>query len=164
MSFECSQCGDCCSHLGLVHTIEADLGNLRYIVMNRYSGERTTVTVDPDKIALFLDTALETSTFADRPEACPFFRFIREEEKGYCSVHATRPEICRDYGCWRMLILDGAGRRAGRIMESRHLGSDDPLLLSLFAEKAHLLEKLSDSDWDDAVIRMLVSAGYVVRT
>lgn len=132
--------------------------------MNRYSGERTTVTIDPDKTALFLDKSRKKSTFLDRPEACPFFRFIPEEEKGYCCVHATRPEICRDYGCWRMLILDSSGRRAGRIMESRHLGSDDPHLLAICAERAHLLEKLSDSDWDDAVIRMIRSAGYLVRT
>jgi len=120
------------------------------------------VTIDPDKTALFLDKDLEMSTFAVRPEACPFFRFI--EKKGYCSVHATRPGICRDYGCWRILILDSRGRRAGRIMESRHLSSDDPILLAIFAERSHLLEKLPDSDWDDAVIRMLRSAGYVVRT
>ncbi|MCQ1539240.1 YkgJ family cysteine cluster protein [Methanocalculus taiwanensis] len=163
LSFECSQCGDCCSHLGIVHVIESDLGNLRYVVRNRYSGERTTVTIDPDKTALFLDEKLEKNTFTNRPQACPFFRFIQKEEKGYCCVHATRPDICRDYGCWRMLILDGGGRRAGRIMESRHLASDDPVLLSIFAEKAHNLERLSDSQWDDAVIRMIRSAGYMVR-
>jgi len=144
--------------------VETDLGNLRYIVRNRYSGERTTVMVDPDKTALFLNKDLETSTFADRPEACPFFRFIQEEEKGYCCVHASRPEICRDYGCWRILILDSDGRRAGRIMESRHLSSDDPILLAIFAERSHDLKHLPDSDWDDAVMRMLGSAGYTVRT
>jgi len=144
--------------------IETDLGNLRYIVRNRYTGERTTVTIDFDKTALFLNKDLETSTFLDRPEACPFFRFIPEEEKGYCSVHTTRPEICRDYGCWRILILDSGGRRAGRIMEYRHLSSDDPILLEIFAERSHDLKHLPDPDWDDAVIRMIRSAGYLVHT
>lgn len=120
------------------------------------------MTIDPDKTALFLDKNLEMSTFAVRPEACPFFRFI--EEKGYCSVHATRPEICRDYGCWRILILDSRGRRAGRIMESRHLSSDDPILLAIFGQRSHDLKHLPDSDWDDAVMSMLGSAGYTVRT
>ncbi|MDO8841659.1 YkgJ family cysteine cluster protein, partial [Methanocalculus sp.] len=120
MTFECSQCGDCCTHLGLVHSIEEDYGNLRYRLKNQYTGERTDVCVDPDKIALFSDR----STFIDRPEACPFFRF--HEGKGYCCVHTTRPLICRDYGCWRILIKNSKGERVGRIMGFRHLATDDP--------------------------------------
>jgi Fe-S-cluster containining protein len=159
MPFECSQCGECCSHLGLVHTIQEDYGDYRFLLNNQYTGEKTAVAVDPDKIALFCDTGI----FRERPEACPFFRYDRVSAKGYCTVHLTRPEICRDYGCWRMLILDSGGERAGRIMCQRHLASEDEALTRLFEESINHLVEPDDAAWDERVIRVLVAAGYTVR-
>jgi len=158
MSFECSQCGECCSHLGLVHTIREEYGDYRYLVNNEYTGEKTTVTVDPDKILLFCDRSI----FTERPEACPFFRYDRHGGKGYCTVHLTRPEICRDYGCWRMLILDGKGKRAGRIMCQRFLASEEKPLTQLFEKEINSLTGLTDAEWDDRVTHVLAAAGYTV--
>jgi Fe-S-cluster containining protein len=160
MPFECSQCGECCSHLGLVHTILEDYGNFQFLVNNQYTGEKTVVTVDLDKITLFSDRSI----FLERPEACPFFRYDRTSEKGYCTVHLTRPEICRDYGCWRILILNSEGKRAGRIMCQRHLASEDVGLTRLFEEQVNHLVEPDDAAWDERVIRVLVMAGYTVRT
>jgi len=156
MPFECSQCGECCSHLGLVHTIKKDYGDLRFLVNNEYTGEKTEVTVDPDKIALFYDRSI----FVERPEACPFFRFDRATRKGYCTVHLTRPEICRDYGCWRMLILDATGKRAGRIMCQRFLASEDDRLTRIFTEEIDTLPEMDDAVWDARVKQVLARAGY----
>ena len=160
MPFECSQCGECCSHLGLVHTIQEDCGNYRFLLKNQYTGERTAVAVDPDKIPLFDDKGI----FLERPEACPFFRYDRVSAKGYCTIHLTRPGICRDYGCWRLLILDSEGKRVGRIMDRRHLASEDEALTLLFDEHINQLVEPDDALWDERVIRVLVTAGYTVRT
>ena len=116
--------------------------------------------MDPDKIGLFLDKSI----FTQRPEACPFFRYENSSAKGYCTVHLTRPEICRDYGCWRILILDSEGTRAGRIMGQRHLASENEALTRLFEEQINHLAESDDAAWDDRVIRMLVKAGYTVRS
>ncbi len=160
MPFECSQCGECCSYLGQVHIIQEDYGEYRFLVNNQYTGEKTVVTVDPDKIALFCDRSI----FQKRPEACPFFRYDQGSRKGYCTVHLTRPEICRDYGCWRLLILDSEGKRAGRIMCQRHLASEDEALTRLFEAHINHLAEPDDALWDRQVIRMLNAAGYSVRT
>ena len=160
MPFECSQCGECCTHLGLVHTIHEDRGALRFLLNNQYTGEKTEVTVDPDKIPLYADKSI----FSRYAEACPFFRFDAPSAKGYCTSHQTRPEICRDYGCWRLLILDSGGKRAGRIMCQRHLASDDEVLTRLFEEHINNLVESDDADWDERVIRILVRAGYTVLT
>jgi Fe-S-cluster containining protein len=160
MSFECSQCGECCSHLGLVHVIIEDHGNYHFLVNNQYTGEKTAVSVDPDKISLYCDTSI----FLERPEACPFFRYDVPSAKGYCTVHRTRPEICRDYGCWRLLILDSHGKRAGRIMYQRHLASEDETLTLLFEEQIRALGESDDVTWDNRVIQILADAGYSVRT
>jgi Fe-S-cluster containining protein len=160
MPFECSQCGECCSHLGLVHVIQDDYGDYRFLLNNQYTGEKTAVAVDPDKIALFYDKSI----FEERPEACPFFRYDQVLKKGYCTIHLTRPEICRDYGCWRLLILDSEGKRAGRIMCQRHLASEDEALTRLFEERINHLVEPDDAAWDERVIQLLVAAGYTVRT
>lgn len=159
MPFECSQCGECCSHLGLVHTIEEEYGNYHFLVRNQYTGKRDRVVIDPDKIALFNDHSI----FSERPEACPFFRFDHAALKGYCTVHMTRPEICRDYGCWHMLILDSKGKRAGRIMCQRFLASEDERLTRLFEEQINGIVESDDTAWDEQVKRVLASAGYTVR-
>ena len=159
MPFECTQCGECCSHLGLVHIIEKDYGDYHFLVRNQYTGEKTAVTIDPDKVILFGDKSI----FGERPEACPFFRYDRPSAKGYCTVHLTRPEICRDYGCWRLLILDEKGKRAGRIMCQRHLASEDEALTRLFEEHINHLSEPDDEAWDERVIPVLVAAGYTVR-
>ncbi len=160
MSFECQQCGECCSHLGLVHVIYKELGDDRFVINNQYTGEKTTVTIDLDKHELFRDR----STFAERPEACPFFRYDMAAAKGYCTIHLTRPEICRDYGCWRMLILNSEGKRAGRIMCQRHLASEDDTLTRLFEEQINDVIEADDATWDAMVIHSLTKAGYRVRT
>ncbi len=143
-----------------MHIISEDLGSNRFIVNNQYTGEKTTVTVDPDKTGLFSDRGI----FSERPEACPFFRYDTTAAKGWCTVHLTRPEICRDYGCWRLLILTPEGKRAGRIMCERHLASEDPALTRLFEEQINDVIEPDDTKWDMTVIRILTAAGYTVRT
>jgi Fe-S-cluster containining protein len=136
------------------------LGEFRFLVNNEYTGEKTEVTIDADKIPLYRDKSI----FSRYPEACPFFRYEQVSEKGYCTVHQTRPGICRDYGCWRILILGSGGERVGRIMASRHLASDDETVTRLFEEHIDHLIESDDAVWDDTVIRMLKRAGYTVRT
>jgi hypothetical protein len=159
MPFECSQCGECCSHLGLVHTIAEEYGDYRFLIRNEYTGEKTAVAVDPDKVSLFCDKSI----FQERSEACPFFRYDRAAAKGYCTIHLTRPAICRDYGCWRLLILTPDGKRAGRIMCQRHLASEDDALTRLFEDQVNGIVEPDDTVWDERVIRVLVMAGYTVR-
>jgi len=121
MAFECFQCGECCAHLGLVHSIRESYGNYRFLLSNHYTNEDMLVTVDHDKHALFDDKSI----FEKLPQACPFFRHRPGSELAYCTVHITRPEICRDYRCWRLLILNHRRRRVGRILYVHTLVSDD---------------------------------------
>ncbi len=159
LSFECSQCGECCSHLGLMYAIQEDLGNYRYYLRNKYTGESFLVSVDPDKISLYHDMTV----FSERPEACPFFRYDTRSANGFCTIHLTRPDVCREYDCWRLLILDPHGNRAGRIMCSRHLASDDPVLTRIFDEEINQGSIADDATWDRRVVQVLERAGYTVR-
>ena len=159
MPFECFRCGDCCRQLGYVHFIEKEYGDYRFLIRNTYTGERDTVTVDPDKRVLFDDRGI----FADLPDACPFFR--REPEQGLaaCTIHLTRPSICREYGCWRILIISPRGFPAGKVRYLRDLVTDDQYLRKIWDECIAGLAEPDEGRWEEMMTRMLVRAGYSVR-
>jgi Fe-S-cluster containining protein len=159
MVFECQQCGECCHHMGQVHTIKETLSDVEFLVNNQFTGEKTLVIVDQDKQDLFFDKSI----FLDEPEACPFLRYNKGDNKAYCTVHLTRPEICRDYGCWRLLILNSQGIRAGRIMYRRAFFSEDIILTKVWNECIARLEEPDDELWDKKIISFLKDAGYTVR-
>jgi Fe-S-cluster containining protein len=159
MAFECFQCGECCSQLGLVHIIKEEYGHYRFLIYNKYTGEETPVEIDPDKREIFEDKSI----FKKLPNTCPFFRHQPGSELAYCTVHLTRPEICRDYGCWRLLILNHQGRRAGRIKYIRTLHSEDTLLSDLWEKCIEEHKEPDDARWEDTMIRILTRAGYTVR-
>ncbi len=159
MAFECQQCGECCSIIGQVLFVSRDDGDGTYVLTNRYTGEKTVVKVDPDKADLFADRSL-AGTF---PEACPFLRFRAGDGKACCTVHLTRPDMCRDFGCWRLLILKQDGSRAGRVMGLSHFCPDDPELARIWEEQVREAEDPGEESWISAVVSILHSAGYIVR-
>ncbi|MEN6518304.1 MAG: YkgJ family cysteine cluster protein [Methanospirillum sp.] len=156
MPFFCLRCGECCSAMGDVHALEGDPASGRCIVVNRYTGERTPVAVDPDKIDVLAAPPV--------PGACPLFR--RDAAgRGICPVHETWPAVCAEYACWRLLVLAPDGRRAARVMGSRHLAVDDPALEAVLAPHRAALARAADNPaWDESLAAVLERAGYrVVR-
>ncbi len=143
----------------LVHTIKEDRGNYTFVIYNYYSGDLKEVHVDADKIALFEDR----SSIENIPQACPFLRFDKETGKAWCTVHLTRPEVCRDYCCWRLIIRDAQGKRAGRVLYRRTFLSDTAELEEIWGQIKPTLDNLTDEEWDDALIRNLKTAGYRVH-
>jgi len=115
--------------------------------------------IDPDKRDLFQDKTI----FKKFPQTCPFFRHHPDSDNAYCTVYQTRPEICRDYGCWRLLILNHRGRRVGRINYIRTLRSEDPLLTRTWDDCIENYQEPDDKIWEDRMIRILRYAGYTVR-
>ncbi|NTV00656.1 MAG: YkgJ family cysteine cluster protein [Methanoregulaceae archaeon] len=153
MVFYCEQCGECCSIMGEVLSVIEEYGDYRFLLVNKYTGEKNRVEVDLDKRALFMD---EDSL----PAACSFLR--HRDTVGYCTVHRTRPEMCRDFGCWRLLILDPSGKRAGRVMQARFFSPESPALALLWEERIRTLDEREDEDWDREVIAILSREGYSV--
>jgi hypothetical protein len=103
--------------MGDVHALEGDPSAGRCVVVNRYTGERTPVSVDPNKVDI-----LDLPTI---PGACPLFR--RDAGgSGVCPVHETWPAVCEEYHVLAdLLVLDPGGERAARVMGQRHLAVDE---------------------------------------
>jgi Fe-S-cluster containining protein len=143
--------------MGYVFSIIADRGEYAYTVRNQYLGDMTDVQVVPEMIPLFCDRGI----FDRYPHACPFLRF-NSDGKAFCTVHLTRPELCRIYGCWQLLIQDARGRRAGRVMQAGHISFDDDLLRHIWENHIRSLDRTDDQEWERNVIRILEKFGYTV--
>ncbi len=89
--------------MGEIIEIEEQTGSFRFRICFTPTGERREVTVDPDKEQLFSSQ----DNRSIRSMACPFLR-IRSPDRATCSVHSSRPEICRQYSCSR---IPGPGNR-----------------------------------------------------
>jgi hypothetical protein len=139
--------------MGEVHALERGPdGDLT--VRNRYTGETTPVAIDPDKRGLLALPAI--------PGACPLFR--RDEAgTGICPVHETWPAVCAEYACWRLLVMDPGGRRAARVMGSRHIAIDDHAVDDAIAPHRDRLATIADDEaWDEALTELLCRAGWRV--
>ncbi len=94
MEILCRQCGQCCSSMGEILRIIEQTGRYEYRIEFLPTGIRQIVRIDPDKQRLF--------SHAMKPEkrslACPFLR-IRDDYRVICTIHQTRPDMCRMYFC-----------------------------------------------------------------
>jgi len=141
-----------------VYRVIEERGDYTFVVHNHYTGDTDEVRVDPDKTALFDDG----SSIGGLPDACFFLRFDDETKKAWCTIHLTRPALCREY-CCRMLVFDPQGRLAGRVTYQTALIPETEELGRLWEEVQPALDRLRGTEWDDTFIHILTAAGYSVR-
>lgn len=144
--------------MGDVIGIREQAGPAEFVISYKITGEERRVWIDPDKRDLFFNQDLRTH----RPLACPF---LRERSPGLaiCTVHYTRPDLCRQYGCFRILVLGADGTRRGRVVEgSRYFTTMDAELRALWDREIATVEIPADPNWEAFVERMLVREGYRV--
>jgi uncharacterized protein len=134
---------------------QVDFGKFRIMYTD---GEERVVSVDPDKMVLFRSTGEE-----DRKSiACPFLR-NRGPHKRVCTVHASRPELCRNYVCSRILIVDHEGKRAGRVPPGTRLfTTENGSLLDIWRSSAGDAPESDDEQWEKFVEDIFTRAGYRV--
>jgi len=159
MGFECLQCGECCSHLGTVLTIEEEISETEFIICNQYTGERKRVRIDEDKLHLYPDKSI----FDELPEACPFLRPDPANNRVCCTIHKTRTDMCREYGCWRLLILGPDEKPVGRITGPRILRTKDENLKGVWDRRISDLDPSDQAVWDQNMETILLEEGYSIR-
>lgn len=156
--FQCQQCGECCSSMGEIIGIQEQTGPFEYRLVFSTTMEERLVRIDPDKRDLFLSQDI----LEKRPMACPF---LRERIKGtvICTVHQTRPDLCRQYGCFRILVCSRKGERLGRVMDnSRYFTTMDHELRTVWNKEIAPITIADEAGWEEEVDRILSAAGYRV--
>ena len=158
MTFRCRQCGDCCSSMGEIIGIDEQIEPAKYRIRFLVTGEERVVSLDADKADLFCSQDIRTI----RPMACPFLRF-KEPDLACCTVHLTRPDLCRQYACFRVLVLDKDGNVVGKVPERTRLFSTlDARLRELWQREIEGVDIPGDTAWEAGVEDVFSRAGYRV--
>lgn len=158
MVFRCQQCGECCSYIGEIIRIEERIGPARFRIRFSVTGEEREVSLDPDKTGIFASQDIT----AVRPMACPFLRFPKPHQ-ACCTVHRTRPELCRQYACFRVLVLDHKGNAVGKIPDrSRVLSTPDTGLRDIWNREVAGKDIPEEAAWEAHVEEVCSRAGYRV--
>jgi Fe-S-cluster containining protein len=146
--------------MGEVIEIRQQTGPSAFRIGFTVTGEERMVAIDPDRQVLWSGQDIRMK----HPVACPF---LREEETGavICTVHNSRPDLCRRYSCFRILVLDSEGKKIGRVMDgTRYFISPDAGLKKTWDRECSKVDILDDACWEETVGARLAAAGYrVVR-
>ncbi|MDP3563676.1 MAG: YkgJ family cysteine cluster protein [Methanoregula sp.] len=154
--FTCQQCGECCSSMGEIIEIRDELDPASFRIGFSATGEERIVSLDSEKQELFRNYDIRTT----RPMACPFLR-ENASKKFVCSVHRSRPQLCYQYSCYRILVLDSTGNRIGRVTDgSRYFTTDDAALRKVWNRDIAGLVIPDEGDWEEHVEEVLTHAGY----
>jgi len=157
VKFECDRCGKCCRSFGEFIKIERKLTSRDYYCRYGIKNELFLAHIEAD----YADSQPPGSKEGERLKGCPFIRKSQNESGISCAIYATRPQICRDFRCYRMVIYHKEGHECGRIMGRNDLKTTDGTLLQIWKE--HIAQRLpphGDARWDTAVIEALARHGY----
>lgn len=134
--------------LGRHIRIERSISSAHHYCRVAVTGELLPVAVQPQHREIF-------SSGERDPSWCPF---LRKDDAGLftCTIHETRPRLCREFRCRTMLIYDRAGREAGYVKGRRSLVTNDPELESAW-------QKVPAGKDDAAIKETLGKHGYRVE-
>lgn len=144
--------------MGEIIEILTELDPFFFRIKFSVTGEERVVSVDPDKQELF--RLQDDNTLL--PMACPFLRQT-SNKKYVCSVHISPPELCCQYSCYRILVLDSQEKKVGRVTgASRYFITEDADLRKLWNREIVGIAIPDEKCWEEHVEQTLTRAGYQV--
>ena len=166
-TFTCDSCGKCCSSFGSFITIERQLDDRDYYCRYALTSELFPVRVDAEHADEVLERysgpAGTGASSGKRP--CPFLCGKKDGGGFTCAIYATRPQVCREFRCYRMLVYDSGGHLSGRVIGGGEISTTDEALARLWKEKIvsipHAHPKgANDPAWAKKVTGILAAHGY----
>ncbi len=162
--FVCNWCGKCCRSFGEFIRIERRLTDRDFYCRYSLTNDLYFVHVQPEYSDAFL-TGSDSSpgSFAGEKK-CPFLRKNPSGAGFACTVYPTRPSICREFRCYRMLIYDSEAREVGRVIGQHELRTTDENLARIWKEHVSLIPHSTrpeqDTAWLTRVLSVLSRHGY----
>jgi Fe-S-cluster containining protein len=144
--------------MGEIIEITGQAGPRKFRIRYTTTGEQREVAIDTDKEDLFSSRDTGTS----HPMACPFLREMLPGTR-VCVVHDSRPELCRQYSCFRVLVCDESGNRLGRVWDaSRYFTTANSALREVWDREIAGQAIPDEMAWEDFVGQVLTGEGYRV--
>jgi Fe-S-cluster containining protein len=129
--FKCSGCGKCCASYGDFIKIERQLTSRDYYCRYGIKNELFLAHVEGD----FIESYPQDPGDGKPAKGCPFMQKNLTGDGFTCAIYATRPRVCKDFRCYRMLIFDGDGHECGRLMARNDLRTTDQTLARIWKEE-----------------------------
>lgn len=141
--------------LGRHMHIEKSLSLFSHKLRVRVTGETLTVQVAP----AFRDLFLSRTPPAYETGWCPFLR-RRSDGVFLCTIHSSRPGICRTFRCVTMKIFSPGGSDVGMVKGKSSLATDDPLLRRIWEEEVAPASALPEDQFARHCRAVLAAHGY----
>jgi hypothetical protein len=93
-------------------------------------------------------------------KGCPFLKKNPSGNGFTCAIYSTRPQVCKEFRCYRMLIYDREGNECGRIMGTHDLKTTDKTLEKIWKEEGASMPGYRDSKQEKRIIGILAAHGY----
>jgi len=165
-AFECDHCGRCCRSFGSFITIERQLNDRDYYCRYGITADLFLAHVDADFAEEVSEKFSEGSGLGSVKKPCPFLCRVKDGEGFSCAVYPTRPRVCREFRCYRMLIFNPAGRRCGTVIGAQEISTSDEVLAQLWKEEIASLPHAhppgaNDPEWVKKVTGILSIHWYL---
>ena len=136
--FNCNCCGKCCTSFGEFIKVERQITDRDYFCRYGITNELFQVHVLPEYADDFSDEfGAMAETGKDAPQkGCVFTRKNPDGPGFLCAIYPTRPNICREFLCYRMLIHHRpTGEVRGKLIGINELKTHDQILEAIWKEK-----------------------------
>lgn len=166
VTFTCDSCGKCCSSFGSFISLERQLNDRDYYC--RYSLTRDLFPVHvnreyADEVSDRYSRQSTTSTSPKKP--CPFLCRKPDGEGFDCAIYDSRPPVCREFRCYRMLVYGRENQLIGKVIGAGEISTPDDTLARLWKEEIALLSHAhppggNDPAWVKKVTAILAAHAF----
>jgi uncharacterized protein len=156
VAFKCTRCGKCCTSFGDFIKIERQLNHRDFYCRYRITNELFLAHVEGDYTVNYPPDSKEGKPV----KGCPFLKKNLSGDGFTCVVFTTRPRVCKEFRCYRMLIYDREWNECGRIMGTHDLKTMDKTLEKIWKDEVSPLPGPKDSKHEKRVIDILAAYGY----
>ena len=149
VKFECDLCGKCCASFGEFINVERQITDKDYFCRYGITNELFQVHVLPEYADEFTATFEETQDAMKEAskKGCVFTRKNPNGHGFICIVYPSRPTICREFLCYRMLIKhQQTGEVRGKLIGINELRTHDEILAAIWKDQISNLPHPFESD------------------
>jgi len=164
--FVCDWCGKCCRSFGEFIRIERKLTERDYYCRYGINNDLVLVHIQPEYADDVSTMLLDQREDSDAPEKKCAFLVKNPKGTGFaCTIYPTRPPVCREFRCYRMLIHNREGQLAGRVIGENEIRTADEALANIWKEHiSHIPHNhkpnTPDAVWMTNVMAILGQHGY----
>ena len=138
VKFECNLCGKCCQSFGRFIKIERQINDRDYFTVWHYKRDSSRFMYCRNLLKKLMKNSpvwMEKNTGPSH-KGCIFLRENPQGKGFVCAVYPTRPSVCREFLCYRMLIFhQQSGELRGKVIGINELKTQDETLAALWKEK-----------------------------